>query len=848
MWQPNINRNLSLKESRKQQAKIKKMQQEYKNEQIKQEKKALLSMHAQWNNASLCKEHGYLTGKALSITEHDNLRLDNDGNILCPIRLITGELISTQTIPFKGKKKFHWKLSPKNGFHTFGSLNDSDEIYFAEGIATALSIRDCTDKAVICVYGKNFNNIAPIIAKAYPSKQFIYCCDLPLSSDERMTSEQNAKQAIALIGGIICLPNFLDIPNDLRPEIQRSDYNDLLVLLLAQGFERTAALGEVRQQIINKINSSEEIMSEDTTKRKQNQTESDKSPKMSEVLLQLIDQEEYEFFHDEHQDTFCKYPSQKSNVYETRRLADSKFKSYLSFIYRRAEGKTISDPALKEALAEMEGRALHDSGSKQQRVFLRVGQLDEKIYIDLCDEYWQAIEISKSGWKLLDSKEVPVRFERPQHALPLPNPSNVEAGDISKLWDIVNIPKDDQILVLAYMLECFRSDTAFPILVILGLQDSGKSATQNTLRGLIDPSSSNLRTPPRKGDDLVTEAHCNWLVSYNNASWLSDDMHDDLCCVSTGSGFATRKFHTNTQQVVVNIARPVVINGIYNFIRRPDLLDRAIILELSSVDESKRKTDSQLNKAVQANRGIIFRGMLDLFVKVLAILPTIKLDRQPRMADFALLGISVEQALELPQNTFINRYRANRADAKEGALESSSVMLALVDYIEEQPGKFWRGRPSDLLEALTKFRNPSNHTIWPKSAHAMGGDLKRYMASLQGVGIEIISESKKGNKKNKAGNFYRISKITEAVKTRPESPPNPPTNDTQNNYDTLHPSEHIEPVDITTMKSTQDSLSQAHQDSAPAKVPEADLDLVDMVDLKTKYGAFIDTEKNRILI
>src|SRR3546814_9352786 len=111
------------------------------------------------------------------------------------------------------------------------------------------------------------------------------------------------------------------------------------------------------------------------------------------------------------------------------------------------------------------GRALHDSGSKQQKVFLRVGQLDEKIYIDLCNERWQAIEISKSGWSILDSKEIPIRFERPQHALPLHDPSSVETGDISKLWDVVNIPKDDQVLVLAYMLECFRSDTAFPILV-----------------------------------------------------------------------------------------------------------------------------------------------------------------------------------------------------------------------------------------------------------------------------------------------------------------------------------------------------------------------------------------------
>ena len=51
-----------------------------------------------------------------------------------------------------------------------------------------------------------------------------------------------------------------------------------------------------------------------------------------------------------------------------------KFKSYLSFIYRKAAGKTIGEQALKEAIAEMEGHCnRHDKNSKQEKVFLRVG-------------------------------------------------------------------------------------------------------------------------------------------------------------------------------------------------------------------------------------------------------------------------------------------------------------------------------------------------------------------------------------------------------------------------------------------------------------------------------------------
>lgn len=501
-------------------------------------------------------------------------------------------------------------------------------------------------------------------------------------------------------------------------------------------------------------------MTENGKEKKTIQPESEKKPKSSEILLQLIDDDQFEFFHDEHQEAFCKYPSQKSNVYEIRRINDRKFKSYLSYIYRQKVNKTIGDMALKEALSELEGRALHDRNSKQERVFLRIGELNDKIYIDLCNEKWQAIEISSNGWRILNSKDIPIRFERAQHALPLPDPSSVDAGDISKLWDMVNISQDDHILALTYILDCYRCTTAFPILMLLGLQDSGKSATQDTIRSLIDPSSSNLRTAPRKVDDLVTEAGSNWLVSYNNVSSLSDEMHDDFCCIATGSGFATRKFHTNTQQVVVNIARPVVINGIYNFIRRPDMLDRAIILELDSINEARRKTDSELDKARKENLPIIFRGLVDLMVNVLKTLPTVSLDKMPRMANFALLGVAIERALGLKKDTFIKRYLKNRADAKEGVLESSPIMLALIDFIDKQENKFWRGRPADLLEELTKLKNPSPHTTWPKTPHKMSGELKRYTAALKQYEIEVISELKTGSKKSSKGNYFRICKTS----------------------------------------------------------------------------------------
>lgn len=828
--------------------------------------------------AALAKKVFSSTSK-INVTEHNYLRLKqiqnydlrivttdnaftkkakcNLGALLIPAFDSNNELVNLERIYLDINTGKFVKRPLAGGlrigtFFIIGKITDTQNIiYIGEGYSTMATVYEATQCPSITAFNcSNLPYVVKAIHKSYPQKKIIIVTDI----DSNQAGEKYAKKAIALINaGRYLLPNFSMIPNNLMPDIKRSDFNDFFVLLLAKGLNRTAALDTVRQQIeLQQQANHGIIMSENFQNTKLNQNKNEDKPKASEILLQLIDQNHFIFFHDNHQDAFSKYPSLKSGIYETRRIHDKQFKSYLSFIYRKHEGKTINEISLKEALAELEGRALHDQNSKQEKVFLRIGELNEKIYIDLCNDKWQAIEISQIGWKLLDSKDVPVYFERSQHSQSLPNPLDATIGDISKLWEIVNIPENDRILVLAYILECFRCKTAFPILVLLGLQDSGKSATQNTIRSLIDPSASNLRTAPRKVDDLVTDAGSNWLVSYNNVSSLSDEMHDDFCCIATGSGFATRKLYTNKEQIVVNIARPVVINGIFNFIRRPDLSDRAIILELSSIKEETRKTDSQLQKIIDKNLPIIFRGLLDLMVAVLHILPNVTLNKQPRMADFALLGIAVEQALEFPKNSFIDRYRANRADAKDSMLESSPAILALVEFIEQQPHASWRGRPSDLLSALTQFKAPSIHTTWPKSPHAMGGELKRYTASLHGVGIQIIDEAKVNNKKNRTGNIYQISKINHDEKSSPQYPLSPRDVVQPNNYGT---STMLHDVDINVdvaVKSVTQSVQSPHIENSSNPVvmglSESEVDIEDFVDFKTQHRKFTNLDNDSVLI
>lgn len=225
----------------------KKRAEDEKEKKIKKEI-ALKRMQCDWENAKPCDAHPYFEKKHLTITIEDGLRKDIHNQIICPVRKIEGELISTQAIPLVGKKKFKSDCSPKGGFHFFGDIANSETIYFAEGIATAKTIHLATNQATICVYGKHFSDIAPILREHFKDKPFVYCCDVP-TPGEAVTSKSNAAKARKLSGGKYCLPDFSAIDESVRPEIARSDFNDLYCLLLAQGKSQEEALAKVGAQV-----------------------------------------------------------------------------------------------------------------------------------------------------------------------------------------------------------------------------------------------------------------------------------------------------------------------------------------------------------------------------------------------------------------------------------------------------------------------------------------------------------------------------------------------------------------------------------------------------------------------
>ncbi len=61
--------------------------------------------------------------------------------------------------------------------------------------------------------------------------------------------------------------------------------------------------------------------------------------------------------------------------------------------------KAPNSQALHDALGTLEGKALFEG--PLHRVFLRWARSGEAIYLDLGDNDWRSVKITKDGWKLV---------------------------------------------------------------------------------------------------------------------------------------------------------------------------------------------------------------------------------------------------------------------------------------------------------------------------------------------------------------------------------------------------------------------------------------------------------------
>jgi hypothetical protein len=127
--------------------------------------------------------------------------------------------------------------------------------------------------------------------------------------------------------------------------------------------------------------------------------------------------------------------------------------------------------------------------------------------------------------------------------------------------------------------------------------------------------------------------------------------------------------------------------------------------------------------------------IFDIIVKALQIRCNLQLNDLPRMADFALWGEAISQAMGYDSLEFLNTYYENIGRQNIEAIESHPLAHAIAKYFELYgENQELKGSPLEILKILEAFaleyKIGTDNKLWPKSPNALSRRLNQIRSNL----------------------------------------------------------------------------------------------------------------------
>ena len=416
---------------------------------------------------------------------------------------------------------------------------------------------------------------------------------------------------------------------------------------------------------------------------------------------------------------------------EVHRIPSDALKGLLLDSYKVRTRQLASAQPVLDVLNFVAARALRHGGHEQ--VFVRVGRSGDRVYLDLGDASHAVIEVDASGWRKLP--ESPVNFFRPKGQQPLPEPR--PGGSIADLRQLLNVERGNEFtLLVGWLLAALRGAGPYPVLVLVGEQGSAKSSAARILKQLVDPTVAPLRSLQPRERDVIVTAMGALVIAYDNVGALSEPMSDVICRLATGAGLANRMLYTDAEAVLFELARPVLMNGIEDFVTRGDLADRAFFVRFARIQEEDRRTETEINELFERLWPTLLGALLDAVSAALRNCSSTQLERLPRMADAARWVVAAEEALPWACGSFLEAYQRSQGTAVEVALESDPVAVAVLKLLETQDFDDTPTALYDLLgrQVSDEVKRAKN---WPKAVNVLGGRLTRLAPALRQSGVVV---------------------------------------------------------------------------------------------------------------
>lgn len=411
---------------------------------------------------------------------------------------------------------------------------------------------------------------------------------------------------------------------------------------------------------------------------------------------------------------------------------------------------------------DVTGYGAHARMRAHEEVHLRIAGDRDAILYDLGGWDRQAVVIRKDGLSLAqpdrdgsnpDARAVAcANFYRSEPMMPAEYaPIRVERilpDAINRLWRYVPVrSQEERALVIGWLVGAMLPRLPeYPLLAIRGEWDAAKSSAMARLHQLIDPHAWVKRTNLSDGRAIYMASHSSWVVSWDNVRRLSQDASDALAAMSTGAVYNRRELQTTFRETALSALRPILLCGIGDFLVEPDLLSRALLVELPTLDASAMVDTETLNTQWRNDAPAIRMALFTLAQRVLA-----------RQAD-AMNGNYVHRFATWEKyarlvvddvcgdGSFRAALVANRQEQAATVGDTQGLTSLLVSCIRRQ--RTWKGTTADLYKmlALAATDAMKQSQDWPKSVDALGKWLATVSPHLAAWGVRYETRPSNGRR------------------------------------------------------------------------------------------------------
>ena len=433
-------------------------------------------------------------------------------------------------------------------------------------------------------------------------------------------------------------------------------------------------------------------------------------------------------FHDESGNPYTEIKIK--GVSHTVRIGSKDHEEYISYRYYEKYKAGVSSYAMNEVMTTLSAKAKYDGEEKS--VYIRVANMGDRVFLDTCDEERRVIEVNSEEIKFSTPHHVKGEKKKTMASLP----KIAEHGDITLLKKYMNLKDSDFYLICAWILCSLAGVKPFLILIIQGEQGTGKSIMTKILRAFIDPSYVPLRGAPKSGQDLMVSASNGYLVVVDNSSGVGKFIGDCICILSTGGAIDERMLKTNSEQCIIGVQRPQIMNGISDIASRQDVADRAIIIEPLVIKPEDRESEKKILGNFEIDKPVIFKALLLGLQSGFKHEDSIEISEKSRMADAINWAAACMRGLGM-EDEFLEAYKGNQMRSKQDGIESSPVGDALIKLMATQ--REYIGTTTELLNKLAgiSVMRQASSRAWPQSAKGLTSIINRLKPNLRSVGIDI---------------------------------------------------------------------------------------------------------------